>query len=191
MRFRVHRLGLTATFVFIVLLLGASLYLQIKQPIVTHSASPPAPSYTVQKVDLLKEDLDRYISVVRLDLLGKYQSQTWKGPTRDLFEFVDTQKPATSISTRALNPSSSSPPLPARKPPTGARPRGSLKLSFIGYSESTVGVRQAILKDEKRIYLVQEGDRVGRHYKVARISPSTVEIENELSRTRQQLRFVP
>ncbi len=122
------------------------------------------------------DDLSRYDPVVRLDLLKELQSRRLPKSTRNPFEFVASRS--------AAQPASSEPsaaPSPPAPPP--------VPLKTLGYSEKGEGQQEAFVSDEEQVYVVHEGETFAQKYKVLKITPKFIEIEDESSHQTVQLPF--
>jgi hypothetical protein len=47
-----------------------------------------------------------------------------------------------------------------------------------GYSEGAGGVKEAMVSDEDQVFVVHEGDSVGTRYKIIKITPTVVTVED-------------
>jgi len=65
------------------------------------------------------------------------------------------------------------PPPPAPPPPSG--------LKFYGFAGPKNGAKKIFLLKGEDIFLAKEGDIVDRRYKVVRVSPASVEVEDVLT----------
>ncbi len=180
--------------------LAVGLYQDLQRPILPASLAAETAPYTVRKVDLplAEEKVEALQPVLRLDLLEKYRSRRPANSSRDLFEFYEIPRPMPKAAPPMPEPGPSNPVGAANAGnganavgPAGAPPAAPLSFRYLGYFEDDEGSFEAILKDQERIYLVHEGDRVGKNFIVARITSSTVELENEINQIRRRLRFVP
>ncbi len=191
MKLSIERPGLTLVLGLAVTALSGAFYLQMSRPIVPQNLPNGDSAYTVQEVGPgvagRHNDFEALSPALQLDQLKEYQARPPASVSRDLFEFYAPRgtAPANYEPQRAASPPS--PPVPSRSAPAAPR----LALRYLGYSESTRGETEAILKDEKRLYVVHEGDRIGRHFVVTRITSSVVEIQDEQTQLRQQFRFIP
>jgi hypothetical protein len=48
----------------------------------------------------------------------------------------------------------------------------------MGYSEGRGGTKEAMVSDEDQIFVVHEGDAVGTRYKVIKITPTVITVED-------------
>lgn len=141
-------------------------------------SSRPAPAATRSQPlpDRVADELARYDPGVHLDLLKELQSRPLPKLARNPFEFEAKAAPPTPLA------SSAGPAAPA-PPPTPAPP----PLKAMGYTEKAGGVHEAIVTDDQEIYIVHEGDTFAQHFRVLKISPSAVEVDDET--THQTLRL--
>ncbi len=191
MKLSIERPGLTLMLGLAVTALSGAFYRQMSRPIVPGNPPKADSAFAVQKVDAgaadRRKDFEELSPALQLDQLKEYRARPLASVQRDLFEFYSPQGTSTGNNDLQAFASRPSSPGPARPAPPAPR----LALRYLGYSESTRGETEAILRDEKRLYVVQEGDRIGRHFVVTRITSSVVEIQDEQTQLRQQFRFVP
>jgi len=112
------------------------------------------------------DELLRYNSVVKLDLLKEFEERPLPELKRDPFEFVSVPTPAS----RAQTPGQVPAPAPPPPPP--------VTLKVMGYSEGAGGASEAMVSDEDQVFVVHAGDSVGARYKVIKITPTTVTVED-------------
>jgi ribosomal protein L24 len=48
----------------------------------------------------------------------------------------------------------------------------------MGYSEGKGGVKEAMVSDEDQVFVVHEGDSIGTRYKVIKITPTVITVED-------------
>jgi hypothetical protein len=125
--------------------------------------------------DRVVDELARYDPGVRLDLLKELQSRSLPKLARNPFEFG--AKPAL-----ATEPQAAGPPAPAAPVLPPAPP-----LKAVGYTEKAGGAREAIVSDDQEIYIVHEGETFAKRFRVLRISPSVVEVDDDT--THQTIRL--
>ena len=112
------------------------------------------------------DELSRYDSVVNLDLLKELENRPLPQLDRNPFEFVAAPVNAAPARTAAAAPAAQ-PPAP---PPVTLKP--------MGYSEGKGGVKEAMVSDEDQVFVVREGDSVGTRYKVIKITPTVITVED-------------
>jgi hypothetical protein len=119
--------------------------------------------------------LSRYDPELNLELLKKVQSRSLSPVGRDPFVFQSPTppRPAGSAAPQAA------PEAPAPPPPS--------PLKAMGYSEMPGGVREAYVSYEDQVYSVQEGDTIASKFKVLKVSPTQVEVEDASSKEKLKL----
>lgn len=119
-----------------------------------------------------------------LDLRSLAQTEQTKytGSGRNIFVAqVDIPKPvATGIKVEELPP----PGPPAPPPPPPPPP---ITLKFFGFANKPGEPRKAFLSQGDDVFIAVEGDIVDRRYKVIRIGPTSVEVEDVLYNNRQSI----
>ena len=135
----------------------------------------PAATRSQPLPDRVADELARYDPGVHLDLLKELQSRPLPKLARNPFEFEAKAAPPTPASAAA-------PAAPAQPPPPAPPP-----LKAMGYTQKAGGVHEAIVTDDQEIYIVHEGDAFAQHFRVLKISPSAVEVDDET--THQTLRL--
>jgi hypothetical protein len=73
----------------------------------------------------------------------------------------------------------SGPPPPPPPPP--------INLKFFGFASKPGESKKVFLSEGEDVFIAAEGEVVNRHYKVLRISPTSVEIEDVLNNNRQNI----
>jgi hypothetical protein len=124
---------------------------------------------------------------LRLDLLSRVQSAGLVGGSRNLFQF-STPPPKEVAKLAGPEPVVKVGPVqpPPPPPPPPPAPPPAITIKFYGYSTAAVtGRKTAYFLDGEDILLGGEGDTLKRRYKVVRILPASVLIE-DLDAKRQQ-----
>jgi len=116
------------------------------------------------------EEVSRYDPVVRLDLLKQFQSRRLPELARNPFEFEALPAPPPP---QAQSPAAQAPAQPPPPPPVTLKP--------MGYAEKADGAGEAYVSDEEQVYVVHEGDSVAGKYKILKITPTSVTVEDVLS----------
>ena len=62
-----------------------------------------------------------------------------------------------------------------------------INLKFFGFASKPGEGKKIFLSEGEDVFIAAEGDVVNRHYKVLRISPTSVEIEDVLNNNRQSI----
>jgi hypothetical protein len=136
----------------------------------------PATSRSQALSDRVADELGRYDPVVRLDLLKELQSRPLPKVARNPFEFEAKPAPAIPLGSVGAAVPSAPPPQPTAPP-----------LKAVGYTEKAGGVREAIVSDDQEIYIVHEGETFAKRFRVLKISPSAVEVDDDT--THQTIRL--
>ncbi|MFZ0313725.1 MAG: hypothetical protein WAL85_13540 [Candidatus Korobacteraceae bacterium] len=140
------------------------------------TAAQHSASQTVHKTPhaLLAHSLDPSL---RFDLLKSSEDITYKGTGRNIFR---SEAPPPEIPT----------PLPADqqpKPVYTPPPPPPIDLKFYGFAGPKGGSKRIFLLKGEDIFLAKEGDIVDRRYKIMRISPNSVEVQDVLTNNTQTL----
>jgi hypothetical protein len=61
----------------------------------------------------------------------------------------------------------------------------------VGYTERAGGVREAIVSDDQEIYIVHEGESFAKRFRVLKISPSLVEVDDDTTHETIRLPIPP
>jgi|SRR5208337_815840 len=125
----------------------------------------PAPKAPAGK-QKVSDELSRYDPVVKLDLLKELDDRPLPVLDRNPFEFVSAPAPVAL----AQNVPPTQAPQPPPPPPVTLKP--------MGYSEGKGGVKEAMVSDEDQVFVVHEGDSVGTRYKVIKITPTVITVED-------------
>jgi hypothetical protein len=118
------------------------------------------------------ENLD---PTLRLDLLASSEQTVYAGNNRNIFvsqaEEVIIPKPGTNGSTdvKPVDPGYQRPTIPPPPP---------IPLKFYGFASSPGEPKKIFLKQGEDVFVAGEGEIVNRRYKVIRISPTSVEIQD-------------
>ena len=137
------------------------------------SAKAPAGKQSVS------DELSRYDPVVKLDLLKELEGRPLPELDRNPFEFVGAPANATPAQTAAAAPAAQPPP----PPPVTLKP--------VGYSEGKGGVKEAMVSDEDQLFVVHEGDSIGTRYKVIKITPTVITVQDATIHQTVDLPFPP
>ena len=136
-----------------------------KAPVVKQAVRPRAP-----------DDLSVYNSIVEVDLLKKYEDRPLPELHRDPFTFVAVAAP----------PRVQAPGVAAAAPP--APPPPPLNLKVMGYTEGKGAPDEAMVElcsascetssPDDQVLVVHAGEAVGSRYKVVKINPTVVTVED-------------
>jgi len=124
--------------------------------------------------------LSRYDPELNLELLKKLQSRPLSPLGRDPFAFESPSPPRPAASAAPQGPAPA-PPAPPPPPP----------LKAMGYADMPGGVREAYVSYEDQVYSVQEGDTIASKFKVLKVSPTQVEVEDASSKEKLKLPIAP
>ena len=122
-------------------------------------------------------ELSRYDPELNLSLLKKLQSQPLSPIGRDPFAFESSAPPRPAASEAPLAAAAAPPPPPP--------------LKAMGYADMPGGVREAYVSYEDQVYSVQEGDTIASKFKVLKVSPTQVEVEDASSKEKLKLPIAP
>jgi hypothetical protein len=121
---------------------------------------------------VLAQSLD---PTLRFDLLKSSEDVTYKGSGRDIFS---SQPPPPEIP-KPIKPVITPPPPPPPPPP--------IPLKFYGFTGNKSGPKQVFLSKGDDIFIAKEGQVIDRRYKILKIGPNAVEVEDVLTNNRQTL----
>ena len=122
---------------------------------------------------VLAQSLD---PTLRLDVLKSSEDVTYKGSGRDIFQ---SQPEPVAI------PKEVKPVIPTGPPPPPPPPP--IPLKFYGFSGNKSGPKQVFLSKGEDIFVAREGQIIDRRYKILKIGPTSVEVEDVLNNNRQTL----
>jgi hypothetical protein len=126
---------------------------------------------------LLKPTLDPHL---RLDLLAESESIKYEGSGRDIFTEHSEDIPKPDAPGLLASPKPDwQPPAPVPPPP--------INLKFWGWISRPGEPKAAFLAQGEHGFVAREGDIVARRYKLVKIGPSSIEIEDVLSNNRQTI----
>lgn len=140
-------------------------------PAATQSGNKPLPS-------LLAHSLDPSL---RFDLLKSSEDVTYKGTGRNIFSSV---APPPEIP-QPLAPDKQ--PTEANNAPAAPPPPPPIDLKFYGYAGPRYGGKRIFLLRGEDIFLAKEGDIVDRRYRIMRIGPTSVQIQDVLTNNTQTI----
>ena len=123
---------------------------------------------------LLAQSLD---PTLRFDLLKSSEDVTYKGSGRDIFQ---NAAGTTAELPKPIQPViDTGPPTPPPPPP--------IPLKFYGFTGNKSGPKQVFLSKGDDIFVAKEGQIIDRRYKILKIGPNSVEVEDVLTNNRQTL----
>jgi hypothetical protein len=124
---------------------------------------------------VLAQSLD---PTLRLDVLKSSEEVTYKGSGRDIFQ-NQPEPPPVAVIKPVIN---TGPPPPPPPPP--------IPLKFYGFSGNKSGPKQVFLSKGEDIFIAKEGQIIDRRYRIIKIGPNSVEVEDVLTNNRQTLPLV-
>jgi hypothetical protein len=127
----------------------------------------------VRKGPLLAQSLD---PTLRFDLLKSSEDITYKGSGRDIFRSQPEPPPIPTPVQPALQ---TGPPTPPPPPP--------INLKFYGFANSKDGNKRIFLSQGEDIFVAKEGQVIDRRYRIVKINPNSVDVEDVLTNNRQTL----
>jgi hypothetical protein len=112
-----------------------------------------------------------------MDLLKTSEDVTYQGSGRDIFQ--NQPDPPPPIPKPIVSVMPTTPEAPPPPPP--------IPLKFYGFSGAKSGPKQVFLSKGDDIFIAKEGQIVDRRYKIVKIGPNSVEVEDVLTNNRQTL----
>jgi hypothetical protein len=166
------------------------LYELFSSPSAPVTAAQPSPSAAVGHVAqrvTKRGAKERVATEMRLDptldlkLLAETEQTKYAGTGRNIFvaQAEVIPQPVTKVN---LGDASPTPPPPPPPPPPPQIP-----LKFFGFANKPGEPKKVFLSQGEDVFIAVEGDIVDRRYKVIRIGPNSVEIEDVLYNNRQSI----
>jgi len=132
-----------------------------------------------KKLDIAPRSLD---PTLRYDWLSASEDTKYQGSGRNIFQVqVEIPQPVAPVTSEPEV--AQGPPPPPPPPP--------INLKFFGFASRTGETKKIFLSSGEDVFIAAEGDIVNRRYKVVRISPQSVEIEDVLNNNRQSIPLSP
>jgi pyruvate/2-oxoglutarate dehydrogenase complex dihydrolipoamide acyltransferase (E2) component len=117
---------------------------------------------------------------LRYDWLKASEDTKYEGTGRNIFlAQAEIPKPVAPADTDKEDEADKGPPPPPPPPP--------INLKFFGFASKPGEAKKIFLSEGEDVFIASEGEVVDRHYKVVRISPTSVEIEDVLNNNRQSI----
>lgn len=135
---------------------------------------------TTRKTDTPAQVLPSLDPRLRLNLLRESEETTYAGTGRNIFAMrqPEIEKPKAPPFTRPqITPAVAQ--LPPPPPP--------IPLKFFGFASQPGQPKRVFLAQGDDVFVAAQGDIVNRRYKVVRINPASVEIQDVLSNNRQTI----
>jgi hypothetical protein len=144
----------------------------------THPATASVSSKrTAKGPSHVADDLAQYDPEIHFDALKALDSRPLPDEDRNPFEFAGGPPPAP--------PKPAEPPKPAPAPP----PPPPLPLKAMGYNELPGGKKEAIVSLNDDVEMVHEGEMIGTRFKVLKIDPAKVVVEDGEDKKTVELPF--
>ncbi len=115
---------------------------------------------------------------LRTDLLHTSEDTKYEGRGRNIF--LAQAEPLPEVKTPVINKN----PEPIVNTPPAPPP---INLKFIGFASKPGQPKQIFLMQNEDVFVAKEGEIVNRRYKVVKINPGNVEIEDVLNNNRQSI----
>jgi hypothetical protein len=129
-----------------------------------------------KKVSSAPRSLD---PTLRYDWLKASEDTKYEGTGRNIF-LAQAEIPTPTDNGRTDKPKGPEGPPPPPPPPP-------INLKFFGFASKAGEPKKIFLSEGEDVFIASEGEVVNRHYKVLRISPTSVEIEDVLNNNRQSI----
>jgi hypothetical protein len=142
---------------------------------VPKSASAPVAAPLVKGKPAQTESLDPRL---RLDLLANSEDVKYQGKGKNIFRAEAEQ---------VIIPQPKVSPLISQQPSNIPPPPPPINLKFFGTTNAKGEKPKVFLSQGDDVWIAHEGDVVNRHYKIIRISPTAVEVEDLLNNNRQNI----
>ena len=158
---------------------SASASVPVAVPVPTPARPSPRSKAGAKKV-MIARSLDPSL---RFDLLKISEDTKYAGSGRNIFR-AQAEIPAVIASAVTDNKPKGPVVDPGPPPPPPPPP---INLKFVGFSSKPGELKKIFLTQNEDTFIAREGDIVDRRYKVVRISPMAVEIEDVLNNNRQSI----
>lgn len=124
----------------------------------------------------IKEPSNSLDPTLRYDWLKASEDTEYKGAGRNIFRAeVDIPKPIVPVHVAA--------PVVPQGPP----PPPPINLKFFGFSNNPGEGKKIFLSKGEDVFIAKEGDIIDRRYRIVRITPASVEVEDVLNNNRQSI----
>jgi len=179
------RLGVIALFVASVAWFGYTMWgmKNAPPPAATAPAAAQSPRPATQPGSLITLE-KRLDPTLRLDLLKATEETVYKGSGRNIFSANAAPPPDESIPVAVKNPVIEEATEPVN---TGPPPPPPINLKFYGFASKPGEPKKIFLSQGENIFIAGEGDIVSRQYRIVKIGPTSVEIEDVLNNNRQSI----
>jgi len=117
------------------------------------------------------------------ELMAQAESLEYTGKGRNIFSLFST--PVIEVAKAPIRPQTFVP-----QPPPGPPPPPPIDLKFFGYEGQPSGTKRAFLLHGDDVFIAKEGDVVDHHYRVVKIAPFSVQVEDIPYRNTQTLPLI-
>jgi len=146
----------------------------------TSAMHPSAATHARSLPTQTGDELSRYDPAVQLDALKEIMARPEPKIGRNPFEFPAKEAPPQpKREETASGPGTPAPPAAPPPPP----------LKAVGFTEKSGGVREAIVSLEDEIFVIHEGETFAKRFKVLKITPSQIEVNDETTQQNIRLPF--
>jgi hypothetical protein len=119
---------------------------------------------------------------LRYEWLRASEDVKYEGTGRNIFQAqVDIPQPIKPVVRENTAP----------QPPPGPPPPPPITLKFFGFANKPGEPRKVFLSQGDDVFIAGEGEIVDRRYKILRITPNSVEVEDVLNNNRQSIQLTP
>ena len=156
-------------------------------------ASAHAGAKAVAGKQKTSDELSHYDPIVKLDLLKGFADRPLPEMKRNPFEFVGGPRQMTQVKGPGPAPGPEAPP-PAPPPPPAT-------MKAMGYTEGKAGANEAMVvlcatncensSPDDQILVVHAGDSVGTRYKIIKITPTVISVEDATLHQNVDMPFPP
>jgi len=137
------------------------------QPGRPHAVARSLPAPSARVVAHVADDLAKYDPTVHFEALSELDSRPLPGADRNPFQPVGAIGPQAQAQQAAVVAAPAPPPPPPPPP-----------LKAVGYNELPGGKKEAMVTFNEDLVVVHEGDTVGGKFKVVKIEPSMVVVQD-------------
>src|SRR5262249_44021564 len=117
---------------------------------------------------------------LRYDWLRASEDTKYEGKGRNIFSAqAPIPEPVEPAQTDKPDVEEAGPPPPPPPPP--------INLKFFGFASKPGESKKVFLSQGEDVFIASEGETVNRRYKVVRISPTSVEIEDQMNNNHQNI----
>jgi len=152
----------------------------------TPALAPPLPapvSRSVSPANRRMETAARSLDpTLRYEWLRASEDVKYEGTGRNIFQAqIDIPQPIKPVVRENTTP----------QPPPGPPPPPPITLKFFGFANKPGEPRKVFLSEGDDVFIAGEGEIVDRRYKILRITPNSVEVEDVLNNNRQSIQLTP